>query len=147
MTATIPVRWHFNAITTAPKPSLSAVLFIVDLRPRGAMAVEGTVSCATGQYSKHSERLNSIHFFETKKSNFSIWHPEWLSKPAKWLQNSSLAFWRGSKYHPGWFHRILDKAVVLFFFPVSSGSAPLWLYIPVTNTMMIKTLETEILSN
>lgn len=41
----------------------------------------------------------------------------------------------------------LTKAAVLFFFPVRSGSVPLWLSIFVTNMMLIKTLETEILLN
>lgn len=145
MTETIPMPWHFSAITAAPKRNLHFVLLFVDLRPRGARAV-GISSCLMGQHSRRWERLESIHFSEEKKANFSAQHPKWLSKPAKWLQNSWFAFWRGRNITLSDLLESLTKAAVLLIFPDHSGSVGFWLSILVTNMMLIKTLETEILS-
>lgn len=146
MTEIIPMPWHFSAITAAPKPNLRFVLLFMDLGPRGARAVGISLCCLTGQHSRRWERLESIHSSEEKKANFSAQHPEWLSKPAKWLQNSWFAFWRGRNITLSDLLESLTKAAVFLIFPVHSGSVGFWLSILVTNMMLIKTLETEILS-
>lgn len=117
MTEMIPMCWCFSATTTAPKCNLSFVLFIVDLRPRGTMGVDGSMSCSTGKYSRHPEILNSMRLFEKKKKLISLFG----------VQNDSLNQQNGSKTLYSLsedeenttlsdFLERLTKAAILFFF-------------------------------